>query len=234
MPPENNDDTSTSTTDTGDVSKETENNDAFTGDTDDDGKSGDVADKTTADEADADADGKAKDKLDSLGDKVTDKADAPNAPEKYEFKAPEGKEFTEEQTAELDKIVRDMDLTQAQADKFLALQLDTAKDAAEAGKTAFDNQVAEWRKEARADKEVGGENFDKAATNANNFINSFGNKKVVDLLRESGLNSHPEMLRMLHKAGAELAEDSSQTEGRAGDKEHTFATLAQSLYGPKS
>ncbi len=54
-------------------------------------------------------------------DNVTEtKAETPKAPEKYEFKAPEGREFDSEVVKNFSEVARELNLTQDAAQKILA------------------------------------------------------------------------------------------------------------------
>ena len=73
-------------------------------------------------------------------------------------------------------------------------------------KALFDRATA-WDKQSRADKEIGGTNIKEKMTVVKTFMKTFGNDKVNELLRASGMGSNPEMLRMLYRAGKAISED---------------------------
>jgi hypothetical protein len=65
-----------------------------------------------------------------------------------------------------------------------------------------------WANEAKADKELGGEKFDENLAVAKGALKAFGTPELTQLLNESGLGNHPEVLRMFYRAGKAISEDS--------------------------
>jgi hypothetical protein len=93
----------------------------------------------------------------------------------------------------------------------------------------FNEQVTAWENEAKADKEIGGAKYDENLAVARRALDAWGSDGLKAALDQSGLGSHPEMIRLLVKAGAGLKEPpmATTTDGTAKK------SLSQVLYGSK-
>lgn len=136
---------------------------------------------------------------------------APVVPEAYAFAdLPEGYVISDEQLAAFSPVLKDLGLTQEQADKLVAFDAQRSLQAQEASQqqaVEFRNkQVGEWETALRSDAAFGGANFDANVAVAKQFLTDFGTPELSAFLAESGLGSHPEVVRMFHKAGKELGE----------------------------
>lgn len=86
------------------------------------------------------------------------KTEAVGAPEKYEFKPPEGKNFDNEIITTYSQVARELNLSQASAQKML----DTlGPKIAERQMAQIDSIRQGWVDSSRIDKEFGGESLDK-------------------------------------------------------------------------
>ncbi|TXG95609.1 MAG: peptidase [Nevskiaceae bacterium] len=136
---------------------------------------------------------------------------APVVPEAYAFaNLPEGYSISEEQLAAFSPVLKELGLTQEQADKLVAFDAQrslAAREASQQQAVEFRNkQVGEWETALRNDAAFGGANFDANVAVAQQFLTDFGSPELSAFLAESGLGSHPEVVRMFHKAGKELGE----------------------------
>ena len=136
---------------------------------------------------------------------------APVVPEAYAFfNLPEGYSISEEQLAAFSPVLKELGLTQEQADKLVAFDAQrslAAQEASQQQAIEFRNkQVGEWETALRGDAEFGGANFDANVAVAKQFLTDFGTPELSAFLAESGLGSHPEVVRLFHKAGQELGE----------------------------
>lgn len=126
---------------------------------------------------------------------------------KYDLKMPEGIVLDEALMAELGPAFKDLWLTNGQAqqlaDKFIAVK---TAEAAKANET-WGNTVAGWVDTAKADPEIGGAKWDATAKSASGFIDRFGTPALKEYLNASGGGNHPELIRIMAKAGALIAED---------------------------
>jgi len=160
------------------------------------------------------------------------KADAPKgAPEKYEFKAPEGWNFDNEVITSFSDIAKELNLSQESAQKILD------KVGAKAAERQAQNLEAirqEWAQTSQADKEFGGDNIQSNLAVAKKALDTFGTPELRSLLNESGLGNHPELIRFFYRAGKAISEDqyvvtngsSAATKPAVRD----FASAAATLY----
>lgn len=173
---------------------------------DDAGKTADEAGKTAADAADGKATG-AEGKDDKAeGDKPKDEPPA-GPPEKYEFTMPEGVELDAALVEKADPILRELNLTNEQANKLATFLAEQRVSEGQAQRDAYAKQTEDWAKAARDDAEIGGKRFDESVKAAHRFIGEYGSPELKTLLRDSGLGNHPELVRLCAKAGKAMAED---------------------------
>jgi hypothetical protein len=160
------------------------------------------------------------------------KADAPKgAPEKYEFKAPEGRNFDNEVITSFSDIAKELNLSQESAQKILD------KVGAKAAERQAQNLEAirqEWAQTSQADKEFGGDNIQSNLAVAKKALDTFGTPELRSLLNESGLGNHPELIRFFYRAGKAISEDQYVvTNGSSAANKpavRDFASAAATLY----
>lgn len=150
---------------------------------------------------------------------------APKAPEKYDFKAPEGQTFNEVVLDAYSAAARDADLTQESAQKFL----DTvAPVIAKQQADAVAAMKAGWVESAKADKELIAGNFDENVALAKKARDTFGTPEFRDLINSSGLGDHPEFLRVFMRIGKQISEDGKIVKG--DPPKDAPKTTAQRMY----
>ncbi|QPT15226.1 peptidase [Serratia rubidaea] len=177
-----------------------------------DDKSADSPDEDKADKADKEN-----------GDKP-DKDDKPAAPEKYEFSAPEGQELDANALSVFEPIAKELGLSQEQAQKLVDIYPQLQQQQAE----AWSKQVADWGEQVKADKEIGGDNFNASVGAAQRALDQFGNPELREYLNASGLGNHPALVRFCAKVGKSMAEDSIVMPNNGGQR-----SAADILYGNK-
>jgi hypothetical protein len=147
------------------------------------------------------------------------------APDKYEFSAPEGVTYDDTVIAQFSEVAKELNLPQDAAQKVLDKVAPVIRarqaEAIEAART-------EWAEAAKVDKEFGGEKLDENLGLAKKALDKFGSPELRTLLNESGLGNHPEVIRLMVRAGKAISEDSfvagGSTPGQAPD------SLAQRMY----
>ncbi|MGH8464566.1 MAG: hypothetical protein ACRER5_10500, partial [Pseudomonas sp.] len=135
----------------------------------------------------------------------------PAVPEAYAFSnLPEGYAISDEQLAAFSPVLKELGLTQEQADKLVAFDAQRSLASQEAQQQAavdFRNkQVGEWETALKSDATFGGANFDANVAIAQQALTDFGTPELTTMLKESGLGSHPEVVRFFHKVGQQLGE----------------------------
>ncbi|MFI9652834.1 hypothetical protein [Guyparkeria halopsychrophila] len=136
------------------------------------------------------------------GKKDDEKSEGP--PEQYEFEAPEGVEYDDKVIEAYSETARELGLSQEDAQKLLdgvtpVMNQRTAE--------RLDAARAEWTESAQKDEEFGGEKLQENLAVAKTALDQFGTPELQSLLNESGLGSHPEMIRAFYRAGKAMSED---------------------------
>jgi hypothetical protein len=147
-------------------------------------------------------------------------AAAPKVPDEYKFelKDPEGQalEIDAEIVKSFSPLLKKHGITQEGANELAQAFM--------AELTRQDNVLSElyvgqrdsWATASKADKEFGGPAFDANIAVARKAIARFGNDGLKNLLNETGLGNHPEVLRLFWKIGQKISEDSHVPGGNAG------------------
>jgi hypothetical protein len=97
---------------------------------------------------------------------------------------------------------------------------------------AFEAQQKAWVSEVTADKELGGANLEASTKIAQRAVERFGSPAIKQLLNESGLGNHPELVRMFHRIGKAVAEDrvSGTTASQSGTAKPTQEALLRQQF----
>jgi len=160
------------------------------------------------------------------GDVRTAEADAKpvvGVPEKYELQAPEGMTFHPESVAKFEALARELGYDNDQAQNIV----DVINGEVQATQTrqmeAWQQQQETWVKDLKADKELGGANFDRTVSRAQTFAKvldpsgEFG--KLIDAL---GVGNHPALVRGFEKLGALMEDDGPIETGASGSLEGNY------------
>lgn len=169
-----------------------------------------AADKAAADKVEADA-----------------KAAKPVIPDTYEFKPPEGVTFNPEMTTKVSEFGKKYGLTQDAMNELVGFGGDMGRIVAEANAGVLAKARDEWTVSSKSDKEFGGATFDANLAQANLVFETFGTPELKQLLVDSGLSNHPEMIRWAYRVSKEFSPDRFVPGGKnaAGAKD-----LASRLY----
>jgi hypothetical protein len=159
--------------------------------------------------------------------KSEDKADAESSKgeqEDNEHKS-EDEEKGSEDSEDLELIKpKDSQLTDADMDRIAAYAKEQglSKDAAnklveveaEAKETFMndlqqehDQRAEEWVNQVKADKELGGQNFEQSVSLAKKAAEKFGGEGFIEMLNESGFGNHPEVVRVFSRIGRAMNDD---------------------------
>lgn len=128
--------------------------------------------------------------------------DKPLAPEKYEFKAPEGSELNSEVMSQFEGVAKELGLSQEAAQKVVDAM---GPKIAAVQAAVIEQQKAAWTESARTDKEFGGEKLNENLSMAKKALDAFGTPELRTLLNETGLGNHPEIIRAFFKAGQKIS-----------------------------
>ena len=139
------------------------------------------------------------------------------APEAYEFKAPDGREFDPKVLEGFSEAAKELNLPQEAAQAMLDK---IAPALAAKQEQALNETRAKWETDAKADKEFGGDKLTENLALAKKAIETFGSPELRTLLDETGLGSHPEFIRVFVRAGKAISEDGFVA-GRGGSNSST-------------
>lgn len=165
---------------------------------------GDDSNKGDGGDAKGDADDKSK------GDKPA------GPPEKYDFTMPEGMQLDAEFAGKVDPILRELNLTNEQANKLASAFAEHRASETQRQHDAYAQQIETWGKEAQDDKEYGGAAFEENVKLAQKAIGAFGTPELKALLNPRdenenpnglGLGNHPELIRVFVRIGKAIGED---------------------------
>jgi hypothetical protein len=157
------------------------------------------------------------------------------APEEYaEFTVPEGFELDQEVGAKFSEMARGLNLTQEQAQGLVGLQnelMQKYEDQRQESLTqALEAQRNRWADEIRNDPEVGGAQFDSTVQTAMKAMQAFGSDDLRQLLNESGIGNHPAVVKLFHKIGKGMSEDTMVQPGTQSSTERPEPRAADVLF----
>lgn len=105
-----------------------------------------------------------------------------------------------------------LDLTQEQAQQLVDLNIKHDK--------ALTDQVTtesnKWLSELPSDKEFGGEKLSENLAIAKKAIDTFGTPELKQVLEQSRLGNHPELIRAFYRAGKAISQDTRFVAGGSG------------------
>lgn len=142
------------------------------------------------------------------------------APEAYEItltnEAGEAIPLDQEIVAEASEAFRELNLTNEQANKLAPLALKLAQKhvaaAEEQAATMISQARKDWLEAFKADPELGGAKTDETLHIAARGLDALGYKEghpFRELLNISGLGNHPDMIRVFHKLGSVVGEETT-------------------------
>ncbi len=104
-------------------------------------------------------------------------------------------------------MAKDLDLTQEQAQKLVALDAQQKIAGQQAREQETADMMDEWRDTTRNDAELGGANLQQTLAHTSTFLNKFASPALRQLLDDSGVGNHIEAIRLFSAAGKAMGED---------------------------
>lgn len=161
--------------------------------------------------------------------KTEDAQKPEGAPEAYDFKAAEGQEYDGEFIKVYSEIAKELNLSQENAQELL----DKVSPVVQQRQLEKINEIREgWAASSKTDKEFGGDKFKENLALAKQALNELGTPELKTFLDNSGLGNHPELIRLLYRAGKAITPDHF-VGGPKGEKKpepKTFSEKAEALY----
>jgi hypothetical protein len=137
------------------------------------------------------------------GDKDPNKPEG--APEQYQgFTLPEGVTIDGDVLTEATSLFKTLNIPQDQAQKLIDIATKNAQKQSEAFFNNFQKTVEDWGEQTKTEL---GADFEKKIGVAITGAKSLGGDEFLQLLEDTGLGSHPVMMKALIKAGQMTSED---------------------------
>ena len=126
------------------------------------------------------------------------------APEKYEWAAPDGVTLDESIMGSLSEVAKELNLPQAAAQKLVDK---IAPVMAQRQVEQFEALRTEWRQASSSDQEFGGAKLAENMAVAKKALDAFATPEFRQLLEQTGMGNHPEVIRTFYRAGKAISED---------------------------
>ena len=126
------------------------------------------------------------------------------APEKYEWAAPDGVTLDESIMGSLSEVAKELNLPQAAAQKLVDK---IAPVMAQRQVEQFEALRTEWRQASSSDQEFGGAKLAENMAVAKKALDAFSTPEFRQLLEQTGMGNHPEVIRTFYRAGKAISED---------------------------
>lgn len=160
--------------------------------------------------------------------KGSDAEPKPSTPEvvndSTEFKIPEGMKIDDKKMSSFKTVAKELGLTKDQAQKLVDMDAQNIQNA----DNAFREMQKKWKEDTM--KELG-ENAEQKLGEAAAAFKRFGDDEFVKLLKDTGLENHPAMVRVFRNIGSKLAVDKTVPGTSNGVK--STMTFEEALYGKK-
>ncbi len=153
------------------------------------------------------------------------------APEEYNFDKVGEIEIDKEISTAFAEIASALDLSQEGASKILEKILPVMQER----QTEYIRSLhADWVVDSKKDKEIGGLLLEDSVKTAKIALKKIGTPKLNELLEQSGLGNHPEIIRFLSRVGKQISEDSFVSNSgfsvNQAKKPKEFSDFAKALY----
>ena len=138
-------------------------------------------------------------------EQTNDEGEKPEgAPEKYEWAAPEGVTLDESIMGSLSEVAKELNLSQDAAQKLVDKM---APAMAQRQAAQVQAMQAEWRESSSGDAEFGGAKLAENMAVAKKALDAFATPEFRQLLEQTGMGNHPEVIRTFYRAGKAISED---------------------------
>ncbi len=135
-------------------------------------------------------------------------------PEKYDYsevELPKDYYYNNELLEEFNELAAKYNLSQKSANELMSMAVKMTKLAG----LNFDSEIERQRKQQIQeyknalinDRNIGGRFFDKTMQTANMAYKSFAGDDVQTLLKQTGLNCHPGIVKMFYEIGKQMSDD---------------------------
>lgn len=147
----------------------------------------------------------------------------------YELSLPKGVDVDTGLLEAMTPTLKELGLNNEQASKLAGIYAEQLQKDGEARSAALQAQTESWGQELVKDPEMGGDKFDTTVARAAKAVKQFGTPALMQMLDETGLGNHPELVRAFSKIGEKLKEDTA--EGGDGPAGGVILDDAEAIYG---
>ncbi len=135
--------------------------------------------------------------------------------QKYEFKLPEGFSLDSELVDSAVPILEKYKVAPEDAQTLSDLLCKKVQQEHDAYLESCKGLVADWKKNLLADSDIGGAKVKENLAVGLKALNRFGSPELVSILKDTGMEYHPEVVRFFVKVGRAISEDgiSSRSDG---------------------
>ena len=136
-------------------------------------------------------------------DKKDDQPPAPTDAD-YKFDLPDGFDLSDDVKQSVIDLAKEANVSPEVANKFVQKHAEIKQqELADAKET-----IEGWRKETVADPEIGGDYLQQTMKNVNNALNAPAGAEVAEILKQTGLQNHPAIIKLLNHYGKMAKTDS--------------------------
>lgn len=134
-------------------------------------------------------------------------ADAKTAPVDYKLTVPDGSLLGQPDIERITAEAKAKGLSNEAAQGIVAKENEVVNRYHEIQMANVAEARATWLKDAKADKEIGGENFTKSVELAHRVLEKVSTPAFKDMLNATGFGDHPEVVRVFARLGKMMADD---------------------------
>lgn len=176
-------------------------------------------------------DGEAKEGEEGAAEKtaVKEEASAPEVPEKYELKMPDGWTLDEEGLAGLTPIMHELKASNEQVQAVADLYIRRMSAAREKQIAAERETVKNWREELKNDAEIGGAKYEENLASVKKMLIKYGSEDFYNYLDDSSLGNYPPFVKVMVKIAREL-EDDRFVPGAGASSDEPVAAAAKMIF----
>ena len=135
-------------------------------------------------------------------------------PEKYDYsdiKLPEKYGYDEILLNEFNELVGKYNLSQKSANELMSMAVKltqlTDENILKTQEEQHRQTIENYKRTLVNDREIGGANFEKTMKTANMAYTQFADEQVQELLQQTGLNCHPQVVKMFYNIGLKMQND---------------------------
>lgn len=180
------------------------------------------------------------------GQAAADQGNKPVVPEKYDLKIPDGSTLDAKYVDSIAQFSKERGLSNEQAQAILERdnvlmkswnEKQAAETAANArGGKAWTERVNKWEADALADKEIGGtpENLRQSSELCRRVLDKHFDPGIINFLNETGLGSHPLLMKGFAKLGRLMADDKFVGGGQKTQEKKSHAEILYSKHNQQT